>query len=85
MKKYVVFLVSFVLLYGAAQLLSGRLLTIFYTPDLNSWNASAGREVQFGETSIMPFVIMLVVGSVSYIFSQKLFATKKQKKEINSL
>ncbi|ERN53932.1 hypothetical protein A33I_09010, partial [Alkalihalophilus marmarensis DSM 21297] len=36
MKKYIVFIFSFMLLFIVLQIISGWVLTIFYTPDFSS-------------------------------------------------
>lgn len=76
MKRYAAFIVSFVLLYIVFQILTGWILTVFYTPDLSLMNSNASQEVVFGQTSIIPFVTTLVVATLAYFFSQKLFRTK---------
>lgn len=76
MKKYVVFILSFVLLYTVFQILSGWILTALYTPDLYSINNSVSQELVFGQTSIIPFLTTLLVASVAYFLSQKLVTTK---------
>ncbi|THE11611.1 hypothetical protein E1I69_14250 [Bacillus timonensis] len=75
MKKYVVFILSFGLLYLIVQILSGWLLTTHYTPDLSSMNNNTSQEVVFGQTSIIPFVATLLVATLAYFISQKLFIT----------
>nr|WP_285890723.1 hypothetical protein [Mesobacillus maritimus] len=78
MKKYVVFILSFVLLYTVFQILSGLLLTALYTPDLSSINNNTSQEVVFGQTSIIPFSGTLLVATLAYFLSQKLFTTRKK-------
>ncbi|MCM3668701.1 hypothetical protein M3181_06770 [Mesobacillus maritimus] len=78
MKKYVVFILSFGLLYMAGQLLSGWFLTAFYTPYLSSVNGNVGQEVEFGRISIVPFLITLLMATLAYFFSQKLFVSKNK-------
>lgn len=78
MKKYVVFIGSFVLLYIVLQFLSGWVLTFLYTPDLSLTNNNLSQEVVFGETSIIPLLVTLSIATLAYFLSQKLFvATKK--------
>lgn len=78
MKKYVVFILSFALLYVVGQVLSGLLLTALYTPDLSSVNGNVGQEVEFGQISIIPFLITLLVATLAYFFSQRLFTSKNK-------
>ncbi|MFC0559029.1 hypothetical protein [Halalkalibacter alkalisediminis] len=77
LKKYVVFIFSFVLMYIVFQILSGWLLTAFYTPDFSSINNNVSQEVVFGQTSIIPFLATLLVATLAYFLSQKLFTTSK--------
>jgi len=77
LKKYLVFILSFGLLYVVVQLLSGWILTTLYTPDL-SMNNNVGQEVEFGRTSIIPFLATLLVATLAYFFSQKIFITKNK-------
>jgi hypothetical protein len=77
LKKYVVFILSFVLLYTVFQILSGYILTALYTPDLYSINNNVSQEVVFGQTSIISFLATLLVASVAYFLSQKLVTTKE--------
>jgi len=78
MKKYVVFILSFGLLYVVGQVLSGWLLTALYTPDLSSVKGNIGQEVEFGRISIIPFLITLLVATLAYFFSQRLFTSKNK-------
>ncbi|MFD1738358.1 hypothetical protein ACFSCX_17685 [Bacillus salitolerans] len=73
MKKYVVFILSFSLLYIVFQVLSGMLLTALYTPDFSSINNNVSQEVVFGQTSIIPFLGTLLVATLAYFLSQKIF------------
>ncbi|MFD2760612.1 hypothetical protein [Lentibacillus juripiscarius] len=78
MKKYVVFILSFGLLYVVGQVLSGWLLTALYTPDLSSVNGNIEQEVEFGRISIIPFLITLLVATIAYFFSQRLFISRNK-------
>lgn len=78
MKKYVVFISSFVLLYIVFQILSGWLLTVLYTPNFSSINNNLSQEVVYGQTSIIPFLATLVIATLAYLLSQKLFINGKK-------
>ncbi len=64
-------------MYIVFQILSGWLLTAFYTPDFSSINNNVSQEVVFGQTSIIPFLATLLVATLAYFLSQKLFTTSK--------
>ncbi|SES03278.1 hypothetical protein SAMN04487944_115133 [Gracilibacillus ureilyticus] len=76
MKKYTVFILSFVLFYIVFQILSGWLLTAFYTPELSSFSSNVNQEVVvFGPFSILPFLITVLAATCAYLLSQRLFVT----------
>lgn len=77
MKKYAVFLSSFLLLYIVLQIFSGWVITALYTPDLSLANNSLSQEVVIGQSSINPLLTTLLIATLSYFLSQKLFTTKK--------
>ena len=61
------------------QLIYRWLLTILYTPDLSSVNNNLSKEVVFGgKTSIIPLLEILLIATLSYFLSQKLFAPTKK-------
>jgi len=60
------------------QISSGLLLTAFYTPDLSVVNSNWGQEVVFGQTSIIPFLGTIVVATLAYWSSQRLFINNKK-------
>lgn len=71
MKKYLVFIGSFALFLILFEILSGLLLTAFYTPDFSSIN-SYQQEVSFGIDTGYPYLMILLTASLAYYFSQKL-------------
>ena len=73
MKKYAVFLISFVLLYIVLQLLSGLVLTALYNPSLSLYNSNLSQEVAFGQNSIFSLLLTLLVATLAYFVSQKLY------------
>lgn len=76
LKKYVVFILSFVLMYTVFQVLLGWLLTTLYTPDPFPMNSNASQEVEFGQVSFIPFLATLLVATLAYFLSQKLFISR---------
>ena len=77
LKKYVVFIISFILLYTVFQLLSGMILTSFYTPDFSAIEGNLSQNVEFGEVTSIPLLITLFIATFAYILSQKILKTAK--------
>ncbi|MCP3032834.1 hypothetical protein LF817_16025 [Halobacillus sp. A1] len=77
MKKYLIFIVSFILLYLVYQMASGMLLTMNYTPDLSSVGGITPQEVSFGNRSF-PLVVLICIASFAYIISQLLKPKKNE-------
>ncbi|OZI10847.1 hypothetical protein CEW92_14845 [Bacillaceae bacterium SAS-127] len=79
MKKYLLFTGSFILAYGVLQIVSGVVLTAFYTPDFVMGNASSlPAEVEFGSVHLMsPLMISLLALGATFgvmkLFKQKLY------------
>jgi len=71
MKKYIIFLVNFILLFSLTQILSGMLLTATYTPDISeAWKMSTNlpQEVVFVKSSTIPILIITVLSaSLAYL------------------
>ena len=76
LKKYLVFLISFVMLYMVFQIGSGLILTASYTPDFSSIEGNLSQEVVFGTSSI-PLLVTLLTATVAYFLSQKKFRISK--------
>ena len=53
-------------------MLTGVILTATYTPESPSIGNNLSNDVTFGETSIIPVVLMVLVATVAYVLSQKL-------------
>ena len=78
MKKYFVFIISFILLYTVFQILSGMILTFLYTPDFSAIDGSnLSQKVEFGEVTSMPLIVTLLIATSAYFLSQKIFKTTK--------
>ncbi|MFD2629473.1 hypothetical protein [Oceanobacillus kapialis] len=83
MKKYLLFLFSFILLFLLFQVVTGLILTFAYTPDIEgAWNRSA---ILPKETSIVtdqvsflvPLVPAFLAASIAY-FIPKLFLKNRR-------
>lgn len=73
MKNYIVFIVSFLLLYTGAQVLSGFILTALYTPHIAHMQNPVQESVTFGNYSFLPYSTVIIAASLAYYLSQKLF------------
>lgn len=81
MKKYLIFAVSFILLFSilvfSAQMLSGIFLTSAYAPDIEgAWNASAALPqkaeiIAGGSPFLLTLLLALLSASVAYFVSRK--------------
>ncbi|MBL3642766.1 hypothetical protein JMN23_10365 [Bacillus sp. RHFB] len=76
MKKHLVFLISFVMIYMVFQIGSGLILTASYIPDFSSIEGNLSQEVVFGKTSI-PLQVTLLIATLAYFLSQKKFRILK--------
>ena len=76
MKKYLVFIVSFVMIFMVFQIVSGLILTASYTPDFSSIGGNLSQKVEFGTISI-PLLFTLLTASLAYFLSQKKFRISK--------
>ncbi len=80
MKKYMVFVVSFLLLFSlfivSAEVLSGMYLTSAYTPDIKeAWNANAALPQQTvilstNSSFLLTLVPALLSATIAYFLSQ---------------
>ncbi|MFJ7977937.1 hypothetical protein ACIQZI_20005 [Peribacillus sp. NPDC096379] len=76
MKKYLVFIISFAIIYTVFQIASGLILTASYTPDYSSIEGNLSQTLVFGTTSI-PLLVVLLTATLAYFLSQKKFRTSK--------
>lgn len=74
MKKYLVFMVSFILLYFVYQLGTGLLLTLTHTPDFSGSHTQPTRSNGSGTWDLLAFI---VIASLAYVFSQMIHVDKK--------
>lgn len=81
MKKYIFYLASFMILYFIFQLGSGLLLTMFYTPDFTAAyypSTNNIQEVNFGNVLPLQFVFILIIASISFILTERVFKLKSR-------
>lgn len=86
MKKYIIFAISFILLFSLFQVLSGIFLTVAYTPDIEeAWNMSANssEQVAMKGSSNSSFVYTLFIAFLSATIAY--FIPKKFTKDNNSI
>lgn len=77
MKKYLLFTGIFTLASVVLQVLSGMLLTIFYTPSIRWEEASTlPSQVLLGNTSFIPPLIICLIALVIAFGSTKLISKK---------
>lgn len=79
LKKYLVFIASFAVLFMLFQIASGMLLTVLHTPDPTAINGAIGNEVVFGGTgtSSLFTIGIFLMGTVAYFIAQKINRTPK--------
>lgn len=79
MKKYIIFAISFIVLFLAFQMLFGYFLTLFYTPDITGAWKQAGNlpnsVVIKGSSSFIPLFLALLAATFAY-FTPKIFVRK---------
>ncbi|MFK9120942.1 hypothetical protein ACJEBK_29590 [Peribacillus frigoritolerans] len=78
MKKYLVFLISFVMIYMVFQIGSGLILTASYIPDFSSIEGNLSQEVVFGKTSI-PLLVTLLTATLAYFLFKRNLESQKIK------
>lgn len=76
MKRYIVFAISFILLFSLFNILSGVILTAMYTPDIEeAWN-SVDTGVVIESTHNNPFIFTLIIAllsaTIAYFIPKKL-------------
>lgn len=83
MKKYIIFATSFILLFSILQILSGVLLTLMYTPNIQeAWNMGGvlSQEVIIS-SSHSPFLTSLLIAflsaTIAYFIPKKLTNNKE--------
>ncbi|MGE7693901.1 hypothetical protein ACQKNC_07250 [Lysinibacillus sp. NPDC094177] len=78
MKKYLLFAGVFTLVFVILQVLSGMLLTMFYTPSIQQWEQAStlSSQVVFGNTSFIPPLVISLMALVIAFGSTKLIDKK---------
>ena len=76
LKRYLLFIISFALLYTVYQLGSGIILTTFYTPDIYS---PGSQEIVPVQAFYSPLLEIFLTASIAYFISQKTSRTQKEK------
>lgn len=75
MKRYLIFILSFLFLFVFLNISAGLLLTATYTPDVtNAWERSRqlSQEVTFGNRSPIPtFLIATLAATIAYVVSAR--------------
>ncbi|MDV2682851.1 hypothetical protein RYX56_00540 [Alkalihalophilus lindianensis] len=71
MKRYLVFIVSFGVLYIVFELISGLILTTFFTPEFVSVESSLQQEVALGYHSSIPLLMLVSVATIAFFISNK--------------
>lgn len=75
MKKFIIFAISFILLFGLFQLLSGLVLTYVYTPDMEeAWKMSVASPEETvisssGGSFLMSLLIPFAAAAIAYVIS----------------
>jgi len=81
-KNYIIFAISFIVLFSAFQILSGYFLTLFYTPDVTeAWNQagnSSSSVVIKGSSFFTSLFFAFLVATVAY-FIPKIFVKNNSK------
>ncbi|MCG7334781.1 hypothetical protein MHZ95_05795 [Sporosarcina sp. ACRSM] len=77
MKKYLIFIISFIALYSLAQISSGLILTALYTPDIYSTGQLIHQEVVFTDPTYTPLLLIFLSATAAYFISQKFGETAK--------
>jgi len=75
MKKYIIFAISFIVLFSVFLILSGFFLTLFYTPDITeAWNQSGNlpSSVIIKGSSFIPLFLAFLAATLAY-FTPRIF------------
>ena len=80
MKKYIIFAISFIVLFTAFQMVSGYFLTLFYTPDITeAWNQAGNLSNSIVIKDSFPFISLFfafLAATLAY-FTPKIFVKKQ--------
>ena len=80
MKRFIVFTISFILLFGVLQVLSGLLLTLIYTPDISgAWKGASNlpQHIEIVEGPSIPMFLIGIFSAIVAFFVPKFLVKKK--------
>lgn len=76
MKKFIIFLLSFIVLSYVFEIGSGLILTLIYTPEI-TFATTQSQTVEFGAiANPFPYSFALLAGCIAYFLSQRLYHAK---------
>ncbi|MDM5209364.1 hypothetical protein [Cytobacillus kochii] len=76
MKKFLIFLLSFIVLIYIFEIGSGLIMTLMYTPDI-TFATTQSQTVEFGTISHpFSYVFALFASCIAYFLSQRLYHAK---------
>jgi|GEM_PF-1323011 len=79
-KKYIIFAISFIVLFLVFQMVSGYFLTLFYTPDITeAWNQAGNLSSSVVMKGSFPFISLFfafLAATLAY-FTPKIFVKKQ--------
>lgn len=82
MKRYIIFSISFITLFVLFQMVSGYILTLWYTPDMtNAWKQVghlSSNVVIEGKSTLLSLLLAFLAATIAY-FSSELLVKDKRK------
>lgn len=75
MKKYLVFIVTFILMLTVVQIVSGLMLTSLYVPDIANAAQTGNEAAVLGWPPLVSFAGMVLTATLAFGISQKLIKT----------
>ncbi|WP_285768752.1 hypothetical protein [Peribacillus sp. SI8-4] len=76
MKKYLFFMVSFLLLFTVLQVISGLLLTAAYAPDFSGSTPTDGFSVMISQTQVPVMIFSALSAVMAYFISNRVMKSK---------
>ncbi|MEN1968366.1 hypothetical protein WMZ97_09865 [Lentibacillus sp. N15] len=84
MKKYMIFAISFIVLFSVFQVLSGMFLTSLYTPDIeDAWNMSDNLSqvvVMKGSSFFPALLVPFLSATIAYFITERLAKINNENK-----
>lgn len=71
MKKYIVFILGFVLCYIVFHIISGLFLTALYTPDFSSTNHNGSQAIAYRQNPMIAYFGIIVAATLAYFMAKK--------------